>query len=165
SLAQETWITLTHRKARIHKNNPNPANLFVPNYARMRQEKYLEILPIFAPIWVANCTNLDCTAHYPAATGSAAAFGVRFVCGRIVLETDVMPIAAPNNGARRQQIAFSVPEEAIGAYAELISTGPELVQNHLAQLGAITAFSFEYDIIEVDVAAIGVIGRPKGDLK
>jgi hypothetical protein len=35
--------TLTHSKAGIHKNNPNPADLFVPNPARLRQEKYLEI--------------------------------------------------------------------------------------------------------------------------
>lgn len=57
------------------------------------------------------------------------------------------------------------PEKTIGAYAESISIGPELVRNHLAQWRAIVVCSFEHDIIDVHVAAIGVIGGAKGDLK
>lgn len=57
------------------------------------------------------------------------------------------------------------PEKTIGAYAESISIGPELVRNHLAQWRAIVVCSFEHDIIDVHVAAIGVIAGAKGDLK
>ena len=61
---------------------------------------------------------------------------------------------------------FPAGQKTIGAYAESISTGPELVQNHLAQLRAIVAFSFEHDIVDVDIAASGsAIGGLNEDLK